>query len=141
MLRRIFSQVPSNQGLISICISNDTLTLNKQKERQDKLIYNYRNIYIYNMHMGSIYCIPIHKMCTYCSMSKQYMKEVQKLVITWREDKVSTVQRIQPKDTSLLFKEQKQKRMRKDFWNGYEVFNRHAHFSRETIIYWLPTSW
>ena len=38
---RISTGVPTHQGLKS---SNVILKLNKQKERQDKLIYTYRNI-------------------------------------------------------------------------------------------------
>ena len=55
------------------------ISMNKEKERQDTFIYTYRNIsYIHNMHTSSIKGvhkrIPTDKICTYCSMNKQYIK-------------------------------------------------------------------
>ena len=41
---------------IAKALHNDFLTQNKQKKRQDKLIYTYKNTkYIHNIHIKSIY--------------------------------------------------------------------------------------
>ena len=55
---------------INISISIDTL--NKLEERQDKTIYTYMNN-IQEVLTRIQECIQTDKMCTYCSMNKQYM--------------------------------------------------------------------
>ena len=51
----IESHLHSLRSTISIRISNDTLTLNKQKERKDKLIYTYLDIWcMHNIHVRNV---------------------------------------------------------------------------------------
>ena len=73
----------SPRSNISICLSNDIPTPNKQKERPDELIYKYRTLNTHIINIQEVWqiihkCVPKHKIFTNYSMNKQYMKGLQK---------------------------------------------------------------
>ena len=73
----ILLDLHSLRSTISISIFINILTLNKQKERQDKLIYT--EIFMHNIQEVLLRIhksVPTNKICTYCSMNKQYMKGI-----------------------------------------------------------------
>ena len=116
----IYSRTNSLNTNISISIFNDIQTLNKWKERQDKLIYTYRNIqYVHNTHTSNI--IQEYKNTTqqikYAdivlwtnSIQNEFKNEKKKLTWDWWSKPCGLyILLAQQEATSLLFKEQNQK--------------------------------
>ena len=79
----IYSHPHSLRPNISISISNDVLTLNRRKERQDKLIYtNRNNRYIINIHsvLQEYTNVSQQIECEHYFIYTQYMKRDTKMV-------------------------------------------------------------
>ena len=81
------------------------------------------------------------ELCAYYFMNKQYVKGVQKWKMVYLKlmDYKMVIAML-----VLLFDnwgetKTEAKRARIDFWDCHKPGNRHAHFSRETIIYSFPT--